>query len=44
MNERRRLYDRWVATVRDVDLDEEFTITATTIVNAAGPFVDGPPS
>ena len=33
--------DRWVATVRDVDLDEEFTITASTIVNAAGPFVDG---
>ncbi|HSL73549.1 MAG TPA: FAD-dependent oxidoreductase [Ilumatobacteraceae bacterium] len=33
--------DRWVVTVRDVDRDEEFTVTATTIVNAAGPFVDG---
>jgi glycerol-3-phosphate dehydrogenase len=33
--------DRWVATLRDVDRDEEFTVTATTIVNAAGPFVDG---
>ena len=31
---------RWVATLRDLDAGEEFTITATTIVNAAGPFVD----
>jgi glycerol-3-phosphate dehydrogenase len=35
-----RIGDRWVATVRDVDAGEEFTVTATTIVNAAGPFVD----
>ena len=35
-----RVDGRWVATVRDVDLGGEFTITATTIVNAAGPFVD----
>ena len=32
---------RWVVIVRDVDRNEEFTVTATTIVNAAGPFVDG---
>lgn len=31
---------RWSATLRDVDRDETFTMTATTIVNAAGPFVD----
>ena len=36
-----RVGERWLATVRDVDLDDEFTITATTIVNATGPFVDG---
>jgi len=35
-----RIDGRWVATVRDVDLGDEFTVTATTIVNAAGPFVD----
>jgi len=37
--------DRWVATLRDLDApddspDAEFTLTARTIVNAAGPFVD----
>ncbi len=32
--------DRWVAHLRDVDSGEEFTTTASTIVNAAGPFVD----
>lgn len=31
---------RWVAHLRDVDTGEEFTTTAATIVNAAGPFVD----
>ena len=31
---------RWTATLRDVDGGREFTTTATTIVNAAGPFVD----
>ena len=36
----RRADDRWVATLRDVDTGEEFTTTATSIVNAAGPFVD----
>ena len=35
-----RVDGRWVATVRDVDRGEEFTVSATTIVNAAGPFVD----
>lgn len=35
-----RVDGRWLATVRDVDQGEEFTITASTIVNAAGPFVD----
>jgi alpha-glycerophosphate oxidase/glycerol-3-phosphate dehydrogenase len=35
-----RVDDRWVATLRDVDRGGEFTVTATTIVNAAGPFVD----
>jgi glycerol-3-phosphate dehydrogenase len=33
--------ERWVARLRDVDGDEELTTTASTIVNAAGPFVDG---
>jgi glycerol-3-phosphate dehydrogenase len=32
--------DRWVARLRDVDSGEEFTTSARTIVNAAGPFVD----
>ncbi|MDW3213604.1 MAG: FAD-dependent oxidoreductase [Ilumatobacteraceae bacterium] len=32
---------RWVAHLRDVDSGEEFTTSARTIVNAAGPFVDG---
>jgi len=36
----KRIDGRWVATVRDVDRGDEFTVTATTIVNAAGPFVD----
>lgn len=36
----RREQGRWEATLRDVDSGEEFTTTATTIVNAAGPFVD----
>ena len=31
---------RWVARLRDVDTGVEFTTTAHTIVNAAGPFVD----
>jgi alpha-glycerophosphate oxidase/glycerol-3-phosphate dehydrogenase len=31
---------RWQIRLRDVDSGEEFTTTATTIVNAAGPFVD----
>jgi glycerol-3-phosphate dehydrogenase len=35
-----RADDRWVATMRDTDAGDEFTVTATTIVNAAGPFVD----
>ena len=35
-----RMGDRWVVQLRDVDSGEEFTTTATTIVNAAGPFVD----
>jgi alpha-glycerophosphate oxidase/glycerol-3-phosphate dehydrogenase len=33
--------DRWVAQLRDVDTGEEFHTSARTIVNAAGPFVDG---
>jgi glycerol-3-phosphate dehydrogenase len=33
--------DRWVAQLRDVDTGEEFQTSAKTIVNAAGPFVDG---
>ena len=32
--------DQWKARLRDVDTGEEFTTTARTIVNAAGPFVD----
>ena len=32
--------DKWLATLRDVDSGEEFTTAASTIVNAAGPFVD----
>ncbi len=32
--------DKWVARLRCVDSGEEFTTTASTIVNAAGPFVD----
>jgi glycerol-3-phosphate dehydrogenase len=36
-----RVSNRWVARLRDVDSGEEFTTTASTIVNAAGPFVDG---
>jgi glycerol-3-phosphate dehydrogenase len=35
-----RAGDRWLAHLRDVDSGEEFTTTASTIVNAAGPFVD----
>jgi glycerol-3-phosphate dehydrogenase len=35
-----RMDDRWVARLRDVDSGEEFTTSARTIVNAAGPFVD----
>ena len=31
---------RWIARLRDVDSGTEFTTTANTIVNAAGPFVD----
>jgi glycerol-3-phosphate dehydrogenase len=31
---------RWIARLRDVDTGDEFTTTARTIVNAAGPFVD----
>lgn len=37
----RRDGERWAATLRDVDRGEEFTTCASTIVNAAGPFVDG---
>ncbi len=32
--------DQWKARLRDLDTGEEFTTTARTIVNAAGPFVD----
>jgi glycerol-3-phosphate dehydrogenase len=32
--------DRWMATLRDVDGDRTLTTSASTIVNAAGPFVD----
>jgi len=31
---------RWTVQLRDVDSGDEFTATAKTIVNAAGPFVD----
>ncbi len=37
----RRDGNRWVADLRDTDSGEEFTTHARTIVNAAGPFVDG---
>ena len=33
--------NRWKARLRDVDSGQEYTTTASTIVNAAGPFVDG---
>ena len=33
--------DRWHAQLRDVDAGDEFSATASVIVNAAGPFVDG---
>lgn len=36
----KRVGDKWVATLRCTDTGEEFTTTAATIVNAAGPFVD----
>jgi len=36
----KRVGDKWVATLRCTDTGEELTTTATTIVNAAGPFVD----
>jgi glycerol-3-phosphate dehydrogenase len=35
-----RIGNKWVATLRCTDTGEEFTTTAATIVNAAGPFVD----
>lgn len=35
-----RVGDRWIAQLRDVDNGEEFTTSARSIVNAAGPFVD----
>ncbi|MGB0113919.1 MAG: FAD-dependent oxidoreductase, partial [Ilumatobacteraceae bacterium] len=35
-----RVDGRWVARLRDTDTGDEFTTTAATIVNAAGPFVD----
>jgi alpha-glycerophosphate oxidase/glycerol-3-phosphate dehydrogenase len=35
-----RVDGRWSARLRDVETGDEFTTTATTIVNAAGPFVD----
>lgn len=31
---------RWLATLRDVDADQTFTVRAKTVVNATGPFVD----
>ena len=37
----RREGNRWKAHLRDVDSGQEYTTTASTIVNAAGPFVDG---
>lgn len=36
-----RQVDRWTVHLRDVDTGAEFTTSARTIVNAAGPFVDG---
>ena len=36
-----RVGDRWEARLRDVDTGRELTAAARTIVNAAGPFVDG---
>jgi len=36
----KRVGDKWVATLRCTDTGEQLTTTATTIVNAAGPFVD----
>ncbi len=36
----RQQADKWVARLRDVESGAEFTTTARTIVNAAGPFVD----
>jgi glycerol-3-phosphate dehydrogenase len=35
-----RVGDRWLARLRDTDNGNEFTTSARTIVNAAGPFVD----
>ncbi|MDJ0770098.1 MAG: FAD-dependent oxidoreductase [Ilumatobacter sp.] len=35
-----RVDGRWIARLRDVDGGREFTTSARTIVNAAGPFVD----
>ena len=35
-----RVGGKWIAHLRDVDSGDEFTATARTIVNAAGPFVD----
>jgi glycerol-3-phosphate dehydrogenase len=35
-----RCADWWVAQLRDVSSGEEFTVTARSVVNAAGPFVD----
>jgi len=35
-----RVDGKWIAHLRDVDSGDEFTATAKTIVNAAGPFVD----
>ncbi len=32
---------QWLATLRDTETDRSFTLTATAIVNAAGPFIDG---
>ncbi len=32
---------KWLATLRDTETDRSFTLTATAIVNAAGPFIDG---
>jgi glycerol-3-phosphate dehydrogenase len=35
-----RLADRWAVRLRDTDTGDEFTTSARTVVNAAGPFVD----